>query len=359
MSPGFNRASSSPDVPQAYVRQTPGSVGPLGVLSAASADLLTSPKQSGGTSPPPEFDITLRVGCSLVYEAAGDSCVLLNLQPKPARNHAVVFEALALGNNLPTEIFQDANGNGVCRVKLARGTNCVRHDAIIATTSLPDNAGLIPGVPEAPVDIPKELLRYTLPSRYCDSDKLMQFAWEKFGQVEHGLPRVQAISHWLHHNIEYRYGSGRPDLSAWDVLQRGHGVCRDFAHLVVALNRSFNLPARYLTGHLPDVGFPDPENHMDFHAYAEVYVGGNWYTSDARFHVPRIGRITLSCGLDAVDGAFSTIYGGANLSYFQVWAYQVPRGTVGVGDPLDFTRRLDNRTTVQTEAPYSIGQPLR
>ncbi len=316
-------------------------------------------KLSAPKSPLPAFDITLRVGCSLAYEATGDSCVLLNLQPKPSRNHAVVFEALTLGENLPAEVFQDTNGNHVWRVKLARGTNCFRHDAIIAATSLPDNAGLPAAVPEAPVDLPKELLRYTLPSRYCDSDKLMQFAWEKFGQVEHGLPRVHAISHWLHRNIEYRYGSGRPDLSAWDVLQRGHGVCRDFAHLVVALNRSFNLPARYVTGHLPDVGFPDPEDHMDFHAYAEVYIRGNWYTSDARFHVPRIGRIPLSCGQDAVDGAFSTIYGGANLTYFQVWAYQVPRGTVGVGDPLDFTRRIDNRTTVRTDPPYTIVQPLR
>jgi hypothetical protein len=130
--------------------------------------------------------------------------------------------------------------------------------------------------------------------------------------------------------------SGRPDLSAWDIVQRGYGVCRDFAHVAIALNRTFNLPARYVTGHLPDIGFPDPENHMDFHAYAEVYVGGHWFTTDARFHVPRIGRITLSCGQDAVDGAFSTIYGGASLSYFQVWAYQVQRGTVGGGGPPRF-----------------------
>jgi transglutaminase-like putative cysteine protease len=204
-------------------------------------------------------------------------------------------------------------------------------------------------------DLPTSLIRYTLPSRYCDSDKLTHFAWEKFGQVEHGLPRVQAISQWLHENIEYRHCSGRADLSAWDVLQRGYGVCRDFAHLAVALNRTFNLPARYVTGHLPDIGYPDPKNQMDFHAYAEVYVGGHWFTTDARFHVPRIGRIKISCGLDAVEGAFSTIYGGATLSYFQVWAYQVPRGTVGVGDPLDLSKRLDNRHEVKTERLYSVG----
>jgi len=175
----------------------------------------------------------------------------------------------------------------------------------------------------------------------------VNFAWEKFGAVEHGWTRVQAISQWLHDNIEYRYLSGRPDLSAWDILQRGYGVCRDFAHLAVALNRTFNVPARYVTGHLPDIGFPDPEGHMDFHAYGEVYLGGHWFTTDARFHVPRIGRITVSCGMDAVDGAFSTIYGGGALTYFQVWAYQVARGRVGVGDPLDLSQRLDNQWAVQ------------
>jgi len=239
-------------------------------------------------------------------------------------------------------------------VPLAPGQNCFRHDAIVAVSSLPDNQGLPPAAALAPDALPPELLRYTLPSRYCDSDKLANFAWEKFGAVENGLPRVDAISRWIHDNIEYRYMSGRPDLSAWDVLQRGYGVCRDFAHLAIALNRTFNVPARYVTGHLPDIGFPDPHNHMDFHAYAEVYLG-DWYTTDARFHVPRIGRIKLSCGSDAVDGAFSTIYGGATLTYFQVWAYQVARGTVGVGDPLDFSRRLDNRREIVTDGPRGTG----
>jgi len=299
----------------------------------------------------PELDVTVRVGCSLSYEATGPAWLLLSLKPRPDRNHAIVFEALTFGNNLPAEEFTDSHGNQVFRVALTPGMHSFRHDAIVSASSQPDNHDLPVSAPLSPGELPPELLRYTLPSRYCDSDKLINFAWEKFGQVEHGLPRVHAISQWVHENIEYRYFSGRPDLSAWDVLQRGYGVCRDFAHLAVALNRAFNLPARYVNGHVPDIGVPDPGNHMDFHAYGEVYLGGHWFTTDARFHVPRIGRIKVSCGQDAVDSAFSTIYGGATLSYFQVWAYQVARGTVGVGDLLDFSKRLDNQTTVLRDPP--------
>jgi transglutaminase-like putative cysteine protease len=302
------------------------------------------------------YDMTVRVGCSLVYEASGPATLMLNIQPWAGRNHKVVFQAISIGNDLPDAPFVDSHGNHVHRVNLNRGANCIRHDAIVAVSSEPDNAGLRLSGPSSPDALPSDVLRYAMPSRYCDSDKLLDFAWEKFGHVEHGLPRVDAISRWVHHNIEYRYRSGRPDLSAWDIVQRGYGVCRDFAHVAIALNRTFNLPARYVTGHLPDIGFPDPENHMDFHAYAEVYVGGEWFTTDARFYVPRIGRIKIACGQDAVDGAFSTIFGGASLTQFQVWAYQVERDTIGVGDPLDFTLRLDNQVKVHTERPYLVNQ---
>ncbi len=303
--------------------------------------------------PPPPFDLTIRVGCALTYEVTGSASLLLNIKPRPTRTHLVLSESLMLGNNLPAEEFTDCHGNQVWRVSLAPGTNYIRHDAIVLVSSHVDNQDLPPVTPQSPDQLPADLLRYTLPSRYCDSDKLSDFAWQKFGHIEHGLPRVNAISEWLHNNIEYRFMSGRADISAWEVLQRGYGVCRDFAHLAIALNRTFNIPARYVTGHLPDIGYPDRLNHMDFHAYAEVYVGGHWFTTDARFHAPRVGRIKVSCGQDAVDGAFSTIFGGAAFTHFQVWAYQFVRGTVNIGDPLDFSQRLDNRREITTEAPYA------
>ena len=162
----------------------------------------------------PPLDITLRVGCSLVYEATGPATLLLNLKLSPDSRHSVIFEALALREGLRSEEFTDSHGNRVLRLALAPGTNCFRHDAIVAVSSLPDNGDLVVTAPQSPGDMPADLLRYTLPSRYCDSDKLNDFAWERFGQIQHGRPRVEAISLWIHENIEYRHGSAMSELSA-------------------------------------------------------------------------------------------------------------------------------------------------
>jgi transglutaminase-like putative cysteine protease len=258
----------------------------------------------------------------------------------------VTQEKLSFGIGVPSYEFQDSHGNITYRSTFAPGRNEILHDALVAVSSLPDSREIMGNL--VPVgQLPFELLRYTLPSRYCDSDKLMDFAWNHFGQVPHGLPRVQAICDWVHNNIEYRFGSGRPDLSASEVIARRHGVCRDFAHAVIALCRAFNLPARYVTGHLPDIGYLDPGTPMDFHAYCEVYLGQEWLTFDARFNVQRIGRIKVAHGQDAVDGAFATIYGQAELTHFQVWAYQVNPWEVSVGDPIYLSKRLDGTPTVR------------
>jgi transglutaminase-like putative cysteine protease len=175
----------------------------------------------------------------------------------------------------------------------------------------------------------------------------MDFAFEHFGQIPHGLQRVQAICDWVHSNIEYRWGSGSPHITAGQTLAQRFGICRDFAHLAVALCRCFNLPARYVTGHLPDVAFDDPGSPMDFHAYMQVYAGQRWNTFDARFNVPRTGRVDIACGFDAVECAFSTLYGAASLVWFNVWNYQVDRAQVSLGDPVDLTKRLDGTTELR------------
>ncbi len=286
------------------------------------------------------LNLTVRVGCSLAYETALPTPVLFVLRPRLEGRVLVLQERLSFGIGQPTYEFQDSHNNIVYRSTLMPGRNEIRHDALVAVSSLPDSREIMG--PILPVgQIPFEWLRYTLPSRYCDSDKLMNFAWNLFGQIPQGLPRVQAICDWVHNNIEYRTLSGRPDLSASEVIERRYGVCRDFAHAAIALCRTFNLPARYVTGHLPDIGFVDPGSPMDFHAYFEVYLGQEWLTFDARYNVPRIGRIKLAHGADAVDGAFATIYGQANPVYFEVWAYQVNPLQVSVGDPVDLSKRLD------------------
>ncbi len=286
------------------------------------------------------LNLTVRVGCNLAYTTPVATPALFVLKPRLESRMLLMQETISFGIGLPSYEFQDAHGNSTYRSTLMPGRNVIRHDALVAVSSLPESH-VVHGPIVSIGQLPFELLRYTLPSRYCDSDKLRDFAWHHFGHIQQGLQRVQAICNWVHHNIEYRFASGRPDLSASEVIARRHGVCRDFAHSAIALCRAFNLPARYVTGHLPDIGFQDPGTPMDFHAYCEVYLGNEWITFDPRFNVPRIGRIKIAHGLDAVDGAFTTIYGEATLDYFEVWAYQVDPGMVRVGDPVDLSRRMD------------------
>jgi len=292
------------------------------------------------------LNLSVRVGCNLAYETTVPTPVLFVLRPRLEGKVLVMQEKLSFGIGLPSYEFQDSHGNITYRSMLMPGRNEIRHDAVVAVSSLPDSREILGQI--LPVgQLPFEWLRYTLPSPYCDSDKLMNFAWNQFGNITHGLSRVQAICDWVHNNIEYRYMSDRADLSASEVVERRYGVCRDFAHVAIALCRTFNLPARYVTGHLPDIGFIDPGTPMDFHAYCEVYLGNDWLTFDPRFNVPRIGRVKVAHGADAVDGAFATIYGEAKLTHFEVWAYQVNLQQVSVGDPIDLSKRLDGGTMVQ------------
>jgi transglutaminase-like putative cysteine protease len=167
------------------------------------------------------------------------------------------------------------------------------------------------------------LLRYTLPSRYAETDRLLGFAWAQFARLPAGYPRARGICEWVHRHIKYRPGSSQPSWSATDALARGEGVCRDRAHVVIALCRAFNMPARYAVAYLPDIDVSDDGNAMDFHAYAEVWLEGGWQVFDPHDLAPRKGRVFIASGLDAADAAFATLYGGARLTRFEVWADRV------------------------------------
>lgn len=291
------------------------------------------------SAPVPPLDLAVRVGCEIRYETTADTPVLVMFKPRQDSYQSIRQESMQFETDLPATEFEDDHENIVYRLTLRPGLNTIRYDAIVMVPSLTEDfAWTNEAVP--PYLLPASVLRYTLPSRYCDSDKLLDFAWQHFGHLEQGLDRVLGICRWLHDNIEYRTLSGSPNLCAGEIIERRYGVCRDLAHTAVALCRTFNLPARYVSGYLPDIGFPDPGSPNDFHAYCEVYLGGRWLVFDARYNQPRIGRIRISKGYDAVSCAFTTLYGQATLQHFEVWGYQVDPAEVRVGDPVDLTKRL-------------------
>ena len=162
----------------------------------------------------PRHTLTVRIGCAFTYEAAQAVPLILNLKPRRDPSQALQEEKLVLGANLPAEEFDDVHGNIVYRLILQPGRNDIRHDAIVSVPSFADNHEFGPGPAVSPAELPPELLRYTLPSRYCDSDKLLAFAWEKFGGMSPGRPQVEAVCDWVHNNIEYRFGSGSPELGS-------------------------------------------------------------------------------------------------------------------------------------------------
>jgi transglutaminase-like putative cysteine protease len=272
--------------------------------------------------------------------------MMLIVRPRRDEAARVQDERLVFTPHIDFEEFTDLNGNITERYVLPTGHTTITHDALVEVTSVPDSADR--PADSVPVEqLPADVLRYTLPSRYCDSDRLLLFAAQHFGHIQNAVDRVIAICNWVHFNIKYVTGSGRPDISASEIVARGYGVCRDFAHVASALCRAVNIPARYVTGHLPDIGCWDPGTPMDFHAYFEAYLQDRWCTFDARFNTPRIGRITVAHGLDAVDVAFSTVHGRAELASFDVWAFQVDPSVVTLDQPVDVSKRLDGKPEIR------------
>ena len=172
-------------------------------------------------------------------------------------------------------------------------------------------------------DLPEATLVFLLGSRYCETDRLSQVAWDLFGNSPPGWGRVQAICDFVHNHIAFGYEHARASKSAWEVFNERAGVCRDYAHLAVAFCRCMNFPARYCTGYLGDIGVPPSADPMDFSGWFEVFLGGRWYTFDARNNIPRIGRVLIARGRDASDVAISSTFGPNTLSSFRVWTDEV------------------------------------
>ncbi len=202
------------------------------------------------------------------------------------------------------------------------GILAVSTENIVRDSGEPD---LVPfGVGQVAIpDLPQETLEFLLGSRYCETDRLSDTAWSIFGSVRPGWERVQAICDYVHDRLTFSYPDARSTRTAWDGHEERLGVCRDFAHLAIAFCRCMNIPARYCTGYLGDIGVPAAPDPMDFSAWFEVFLEGGWYTFDARHNKPRIGRILMARGRDAADVALSTSFGPSRLADFSVITEEV------------------------------------
>ena len=288
---------------------------------------------------PPKLDLVLRCGCEFLYESQGDTPIFLTLKLRQRPGQFIFAEKLTFEPLHTVREYEDAHGNIIHCHLLRAGVNLVRYDSLVRVSSVPENFGTF-SPPARVENLPVELMRYTLPSRYGDSDLLYHFANDHFASAQPGVGQVQAICDWVHGNIEYRQFSGSPVTTAHDILKQGFGVCRDFAHLAMTLCRCFNLPARYVTGYLPDIGVPDAGTPNDFHAYFEVWLGDKWHVFDARFNERRIGRVHIAQGTDAVDGAFATVFGSVQWRRFEVWGYQIRPEHASLERPMNLADRI-------------------
>ena len=260
----------------------------------------------------------IRAGYTVAFNTFGSTPMNLLLSIHPERAAALVTpDAITFDPPVPARQFTDAFGNTCTRIVAPGGTITMSANFLIQDGGEPDPVAL--DARQHPVEeLPDDVLQFLLGSRYCDTDKLSNIAWSLFGNTPEGWARVQAIADFVHHHIRFDYQKADNTRSALDGYTQREGVCRDFAHLAIAFCRCMNIPARYATGYLGDIGVPRDPAPMDFSAWFEVYLGGRWYTFDARHNRPRIGRIVMARGRDATDCALTTNFGRAPLLQFDV-----------------------------------------
>jgi transglutaminase-like putative cysteine protease len=268
----------------------------------------------------------IHIGFDIALNFTQPTAMLMMLNVHPSRRQDLITpDHLRLDPEVPLSSYIDAFGNQCARVVAPAGQFRVSTDAVIADSGLPDR--MAPQAREIPIgELPPELLVFLLGSRYCETDALSQTAWNLFGTVKPGWERVQSIVDFVHNHLEFGYQHARATRTAREGFAERRGVCRDFAHLAVALCRCMNIPARYATGYLGDIGVPPDPAPMDFSAWFEVYLEGGWYTFDARHNEPRIGRIVMAYGRDAADVALTNTFGAHSLSKFEVWTDEIPEG---------------------------------
>jgi transglutaminase-like putative cysteine protease len=253
--------------------------------------------------------------------------MILMLHAHPSRSTDLLrLDRMITEPQVPLDAYADVFGNTCTRIVAPAGGIRLTADALIRDTGLPDPFD--PDAQECPVEsLPHEALMFLLGSRYCETERLMDDAWRLFGHLAPGWSRVQAVCDFAHDHIAFGYHFARPTKTASEAYAERQGVCRDYAHLAITLLRCLNIPARYCTGYLGDIGIPPSDAPMDFAGWLEAYVGGFWHTFDPRNNQRRIGRILIARGRDAADVAISTAFGPNYLQLFRVWTDEVASGS--------------------------------
>ena len=260
----------------------------------------------------------IRAGYEIAFNCPTPTPMILMLSVRPERAHDLVTpQIIEASPGVQLRAYRDGFGNACHRLIAPAGPVSFSADFLIRDSGLPDETALL--AVQHPVDeLPDDTLIYLLGSRYCETDALSDLAWSLFGQVQPGWRRVQAIVDYVHDRLTFGYHNARPTRTAHEAHAEQVGVCRDFAHLAITLCRCMNIPARYCTGYLGDIGVAALPAPMDFSAWFEVFLDGTWHTFDARHNQPRIGRIPMARGRDATDAAITTAFGRADLVTFNV-----------------------------------------
>jgi transglutaminase-like putative cysteine protease len=265
----------------------------------------------------------IRLGYELAFEFLRATPVLLNLNVHPSRTADLVRpDSMITAPSVPLSMHRDGFGNCLTRAVAPPGRFTVTADALIRDSGIVEPS--CPYALEHAVEsLPDETLPFLLPSRYCESEHLLPGAWSLFGATLPGWPRVQAICDFVNRHVRFDYQCARPSKTAWETFHERAGVCRDYAHLAITLCRCMNIPARYCTGYLGDIGVAPLDAPMDFAAWFEAYLGGAWHVFDPRHNQRRIGRVLMARGRDAADVAISTTFGPNTLELFRVWTDEV------------------------------------
>jgi len=269
----------------------------------------------------------IRIGFDIAYSFPQPTEMIMLLYTHPSRSAFVIKPERLTGDPaLVIEDFIDSYGNRCARAFCPGGRLHLRNDAIMVDGGLPDR--LTPDARQHTVhELPTDTLLYLLGSRYCEIEKLSAAAWDLFGAGPGGWGRVQAICDWVHHHVTFAHESARCDRTAYETFIDQRGVCRDYTHLAITFCRCMGIPARYATGYLGDIQVPLVPP-MDFSAWFEVFLGGQWHTFDARNNIPRVGRILMARGRDAADAALTTTFGRHRLEKFDIWADEISREDV-------------------------------